>query len=169
MLHKYRDHLPQVGRDVFIAPGADVIGDVTIGDRVNIWYGVVIRGDMAPITIGEGSNIQDLSMVHVDFNKPTDIGKNVTIGHSAIIHACTIGDNTLIGMGATILDGAKIGKHVIIGANSLVSQNKEIPDNSLVFGSPAKVIRTLSDEEIEFLDHHAITYQELAKEYLTQE
>ena len=124
---------------------------------------------MAPITIGEGTNVQDLSMIHVDFNKPTRIGRNVTIGHAAIVHACSIGDNTLIGMGATILDGAKIGQHVIIGANSLVPQNKEIPDRSLVFGSPAKVIRALSDEEIAFLDHHAITYQELARDYLTQE
>lgn len=169
MIHKYRNHTPDLAASCFVASSADVIGDVTIGENCSIWYGVVIRGDMAPITIGNGTNVQDLSMIHVDTNKPTDIGNDVTIGHAAIIHACRIGDNSLIGMGATILDGAQIGKYVIIGANSLVPQNKQIPDYSMVFGSPAKVIRRLNDEEIAFLQKHPGTYQELAKEYLTQE
>lgn len=169
MLYDYKKIRPQIGPTSFVAPSADIIGDVVIGEDCSIWYGVVIRGDMAPIRIGHGSNVQDLSMVHVDTNKPTTIGNNVTIGHAAIVHACSIGDNTLIGMGATILDGAQIGKYVIIGANSLVPQNKQIPDYSMVFGSPAKVIRPLSEQEIAFLDKHPGTYQALAKEYLAEE
>lgn len=169
MIHAYKDHYPEIAQTAFVAPSADIIGAVTIGEDCSIWYGVVIRADMAPITIGTGANVQDNTVVHVDTDKPTHIGEHVTIGHAAIIHACTIGDYSLIGMGATILDGAQIGHHVIIGANALVAQNKVIPDNSLVFGSPAKVIRPLTAEEIQFLEDHAANYCALSKDYLSED
>lgn len=169
MIIPYKGITPTIDSSVFVAPSADIIGQVTIGAKANIWFGVVIRGDDEPVQIGEGTNVQDLTCIHVTKGYPTTIGNNVTIGHAAIVHACTVGDHSLIGMGATILDGAVIGHHVIIGANSLVPQNKVIPDNSMVFGSPAKVVRSLTPEEISFLEQHAVDYQLLAQDYLSEE
>lgn len=129
----------------WVAPDAHVIGQVELGLDVGIWFGSVLRGDNEPIMIGDGTNIQEGAMVHVDPGFPVRIGKGCTIGHHAIIHGCTIGDNSLIGMGATVLNGAKIGNNCLIGANALVTEGKEFPDNSLIVGSPARIVRTLDE------------------------
>ena len=129
----------------WVAPDAHVIGQVDLGDDVGIWFGAVLRGDNEPIVIGAQTNIQEGVMIHTDPGFPVTIGAGSTIGHHAIIHGCTIGENSLVGMGATILNGARIGKNCLIGANALVTENKEFPDNSLIVGSPARVVRTLDE------------------------
>lgn len=129
----------------WIAPDAHVIGQVELGLDVGIWFGSVLRGDNEPIVIGDGTNIQEGAMVHVDPGFPVRIGKGCTIGHHAIIHGCTIGDNSLVGMGATVLNGAKIGNNCLIGANALITEGKEFPDNSLIVGAPARIVRTLDE------------------------
>ena len=134
--------LPAPGRS-WIAPNAQVIGDVRLAEDVGIWFGAVLRGDNDPITIGARSNVQDNSVVHTDNGQPCTIGADVTVGHSVTLHGCTVGDGSLIGMGSTILNGAVIGKHCIVGANALVTEGKEFPDFSLIVGSPAKVARVL--------------------------
>lgn len=169
MIITFQKHTPRVSDKAFVAESADLIGQVTIAEDASIWNQAVLRADLSPIYVGRGSNVQDLSCVHVTRENPTYIGNYVTIGHSAIVHACTIGDYTMVGMGATVLDGTKVGHHVIIGANSLVTQNKEIPDYSMVLGAPAKVVRTLTAQEIAMLEEHAINYIELAKAYLLEE
>lgn len=146
--------------DYWIAPNAQVIGRVRIASGGSIWFGAVLRGDNEYITLGEGSNIQENCVCHTDIGFPLSVGKNCTIGHSAILHGCTIGDNSLVGMGATVLNGAKIGSNCLIGAGALVTEGKEIPDNSLVVGSPAKVIRTLDEAAIKGLTESAEHYQE---------
>ncbi|KRA96774.1 acetyltransferase [Devosia sp. Root685] len=157
---------PDISPDVgWIAPTAVLIGDCHIGAEAGIWFGVVARGDIEPITIGARSNVQENSVLHTDNGFPLTIGENCTIGHSAIIHGCTIGDNTLIGMGATVLNGAKIGKNCLIGANALITEGKEIPDNSLVVGAPGKVIRTLDAEAIAGLTASADRYVKNAKRF----
>jgi len=149
---------PVLGRDVYIAKGAAVLGDVTIGDHSSIWYNAVLRGDINRIVVGHHSNIQDNSMVHLADDLPCLIGNYVTIGHLAIVHACTVGDEVLIGMGATILDGAVIGDQSLVGANSLVIQGAIIPSGSLVLGSPAKVVRKLNPAELAELRNSAEKY-----------
>lgn len=153
------------GKDVFIADTARVMGKVTLKDKVSIWYGAVVRGDADQITIEEGSNVQDVAVVHVDPGYPTHIGKMVTVGHAAIVHGATIGDYTLVGMRATVMNGAKIGKHCVIGAHALVTENKEIPDYSLVIGSPGKVVKTFTPEEAERFQSNAVHYIENAKQH----
>lgn len=153
----------QEGR--YIAASADVMGDVELGEDSSIWYQAVIRGDHDRISIGAGSNIQDGCVIHADKGSPAIIGKNVTVGHRAIIHGCQIGDNTLIGMGAIVLNGAKIGKNCIIGAGALVTGGTEIPDGMLALGSPAKVRRPLSQQEIEMNEKSAHSYIACAKEH----
>ncbi|MCM2397631.1 gamma carbonic anhydrase family protein [Rhizobium sp. S95] len=135
---------PHEGR-FWIAPDAHVIGQVDLGEDVGIWFGAVLRGDNEPIVIGERTNIQEGVMIHTDPRFPVTIGRGCTIGHHAIIHGCTIGDNSLIGMGVTVLNGAKIGSNCLVGANALITENKEFPDNSLIVGSPARVVRTLDE------------------------
>ena len=152
---------PTIDSSVFVAPGAVILGDVTIEKNCSIWYNSPIRCIEAPILIGEGSNVQDNAVIHVSHNQPVTIGSYVTIGHGAIIHGCTIEDSTLIGMGAIILNGAKIGKNCIIAAGALIPQNKVIPDNSLVMGSPGKIIRQVTEEEI-------IKNRQNAEEYIHQ-
>jgi carbonic anhydrase/acetyltransferase-like protein (isoleucine patch superfamily) len=142
----------------WLAPDAHVIGRVTLGADVGIWFGSVLRGDNEMITIGDGTNIQEGSMVHTDWGFPATIGRGCTIGHHAIIHGCTIGDNSLIGMGATVLNGARIGNNCLVGANALVTEGKEFPDNSLIVGSPARVVRTLDDKAVEGLKRSAESY-----------
>ena len=151
---------------LFIAQGAVVTGDVTLGNRVSIWYNAVLRGDMAPITIGDDSNVQECSVLHVSEDMPLSIGRGVTVGHGAILHSCTIGDNSLIGMGAIILDGAKIGKNCIIAAGALVTGGTEIPDGSLVMGSPGKVRREMTEAEIESNRKNAEEYLALMEKEL---
>ena len=173
MLLKFKQWFPKIGKDSWIAPSADVIGNVTIGEDSSIWFGTVIRGDVHKIEIGDRTSIQDLSMVHVTHYKtedmsdgnPTIIGNDVTVGHKVMLHGCVIEDGCLIGMNATILDGAVIGKGSIVGAHSLVTSNKVFPPHSLIMGSPAKVVRTLSNEEVDNLITHAARYVEFKKEY----
>lgn len=142
----------------WLAPDATVIGKVELGEDVGIWFGSVLRGDNEPIVVGKGTNIQEGVMIHTDPRYPVTLGENCTIGHHAIIHGCTIGDNSLVGMGATILNGAKIGRNCLVGANALVTEGKEFPDNSLIVGSPAKVMRVLDDEAVEKLKQSAVRY-----------
>ena len=154
----------QIHDTAFIAPGAVVLGDVTIGENSGIWYNAVVRGDRDSIVIGKESNIQDNAVVHLGSGYPVEIGDHVTIGHGAIVHGCKIGDNTMIGMGAILMNGCKIGKNCIIGAGTLVTQNVEIPDNSLVIGNPGKVKRAVTEEEIRWNLENARIYVEEAQE-----
>ena len=153
---------PTLADDVFIAPGATVVGDVRLGSRSSVWYGCVLRGDINFIQIGEGTNVQDGSIVHLDDDYPAVVGDYVTIGHAAVIHACIVEDECLIGMNATILDGAVVGRRSIVGAGSLVLQGMKIPSGSLVAGVPAKVKRLLSEEEQDALKPWAEKYVAVA-------
>ena len=156
------------GEDYFVAPSADVIGNVRLENNVSVWFNAVIRGDNDPIVIGENSNVQDCSVLHTDVGCPLTIGRNVTIGHKVMLHGCTIGDNSLIGINAVVLNGAKIGKNCLVGANSLVTEGKEIPDGSLVMGSPAKVIKTLTEEQQAGLFESAEVYVKKFKQFKTE-
>ena len=149
----------------WVAPNATVIGDVTLKNNSSIWFNTVLRGDIENLTVGEGSNVQDGSVLHTDPGYPLKIGSGVTIGHLVMLHGCQIGDDCLIGIGSIILNGAKIGKNSIIGANALVTENKNIPENSLVIGSPGKVVRQVTAEEISAIKENAIHYQENWKKY----
>lgn len=162
----YNDISPKFGTDCFIAPGTQLIGKIILGNNVNIWYNSVLRADVAPISIGDNTNIQDLGMLHVDNNTPLIIGQNVTVGHRSILHACEIGDSCLIGMGATILNGAKIGANSLVAAGALVPPGKEYPPGSFIIGSPAVVKRELSEEEKEKYGNHYKGYVKLAQEYV---
>jgi len=173
VLHKYKNIVPKIGEGTWVAPSADVIGEVTCGKDCSIWFGCVVRGDVHYISIGDRTNIQDLSMIHVTHYKngdkstgnPTIIGNDVTIGHRVMLHGCTIEDACLIGMSATILDGAVIAKESIVGAGALVTKNKIFPPRSLIVGSPAKVIRELSEDEVAELYASATRYVEFKKDY----
>ena len=156
---------PQLGADVFLAEGAVCLGDITIGEGSSIWFHATLRADRDKIRIGKKSNIQDNCVVHVDGGFPVEIGDYVTIGHGAVIHGCAIGDNSLIGMGAIVLNGARIGKNCIIGAGALVTQGMVIPDNMLAVGCPAKILRPLSQEEIQANQRNAEEYYEEGKDY----
>lgn len=156
----------QIDESVFLAEGSRVVKDVRIGRESSVWYNAVIRGIPEQIEIGEQTNVQDNAVLHCDPGHRLTIGNGVTIGHAAIVHGCTVGDNTLIGMGAIVLDDAVIGRDCIIGAGALVTQRKVIPDGSLVFGSPAKIIRHLTPEEIESNRKNAAHYVEMAKELM---
>ena len=154
----------KIDESVLLAEGCRVTGDVEIGADSSVWYNAVIRADEASIRIGERTNIQDNCVLHVDHGHPLRVGDGVTVGHTAILHSCTVGDNSLIGMGSIVLNDAVIGKDCIIGAGALVTQKKEIPDGSLVFGNPAKIIRSLTPEEIESNRKSAAGYVECAKQ-----
>lgn len=143
---------------IWIAPDASVIGKVRLGRQAGIWFGAVLRGDNELIFIGDGSNVQEHCVLHTDLGFPLTVGKNCTIGHRAILHGCTIGDNSLIGMGAIVLNGAKIGKNCLVGAGALVTEGKEFPDNSLIVGAPARAVRELDDKTREGLGKSADTY-----------
>lgn len=150
----------------YIAPGAVVLGDVQLSEDVNIWYHATVRGDRSSIVIGKGTNIQDNSVVHVDAGFPVVIGENVTVGHGAILHGCSIGDNSLVGMGAIVMNGAEIGKNCIIGAGALVTQGTKAPDNSLLLGNPARIKRQVTEEEIAGSLQNAAFYVQEARESL---
>lgn len=166
MILEFQGIKPQIASSVFVAPSADIIGDVSIGEDSSVWFGVVIRGDVNRIKIGKRTSIQDLSMIHVTHFKKEDrsdgyetiVGDDVTIAHKVMLHGCTIEDACLIGMGATILDGAVIGKESIVGATALVTKNKVFPPRSLILGNPAKVVRELSNDEVASLYHSAQNY-----------
>jgi len=175
MLHKFKKYNPKIKKSAWVAPSADVIGNVTLGKDSSIWFSCVVRADVNKITIGKRTNIQDLSMIHVTHEEPecnmkgnpTIIGNDVTIGHKVMLHGCTIENKCLIGMSATILDGAVIGEGSIVGANSLVTANKVFPPGSLIMGSPAKVVKTLTQEEVEGLKKHAGLYVDFKNDYHT--
>ena len=149
---------PTVAESAWVADSAQVIGNVTLGEDVGIWFGVVARGDTAAICIGARTNIQDLSVLHADVGQPLTIGSGVTVGHKAMLHGCSVGDDSLIGIGAVVLNGAKIGKGCLVGAGALVTEGKEFPDGSMILGSPAKVVRSLTPEQLQGLclsaDHY---------------
>jgi carbonic anhydrase/acetyltransferase-like protein (isoleucine patch superfamily) len=156
---------PRVAKDVFIATDADVIGDVEIGEGSSIWFGAVLRGDENSIRIGSYTNIQDLVVIHVTERDPVEVGSHVTVGHRAIVHACKIGDNSLIGMGSIVMDGAVIGEYSLIGAGSVVTEGTVIPPGSLAFGVPAKVRRELTEEEKAALRKSAELYYRYSKNF----
>lgn len=156
--------LPGSGR-CWIAPSACVIGQVRLGEEVSVWFGAVLRGDNEPIVIGERSNIQDLAMIHTDPGFSVTIGAGCTIGHRAILHGCTIGENSLVGMGATVLNGATIGRNCLIGAGALITEGKTIADNSLVVGMPGRIVRTLGDDALRMLGEAADIYVARWKDY----
>lgn len=168
MLYALGESQPVLSRRHFIAPDAVLIGNVTIGEDVSIWFNAVIRGDNAAIVIGQGSNIQECSVLHVDEGIPLTIGKDVTVGHKVMLHGCTIGDGSLIGMNAVVLNNAVIGKNCLIGANALVTEGTVVPDGSLVLGSPAKVIKPLSDAALEGLPKAAQNYKDKISRYNTE-
>ena len=165
MIHSVGGKRPELPENYFVAENATVAGQVFLGNHVSIWFGAVVRGDVDAIRIGEGTNIQDCAVLHVDRGSPLNIGKGVTVGHACVLHGCTVGDDTLIGIKSVILNGAKIGKNCLVGANTLITENKVIPDGSLVVGSPGRVIRTLTAEEIEAIRKNARHYVENAESY----
>lgn len=169
MIVAYKDKRPRIDESAFIFESADIVAEVSIGKNCSVWCNATIRGDLAPVTIGDGTNIQDNAVIHVNTDMPTVIGKNVTVAHSAVIHGCTIGDNTLVGMSAVVLNEAVIGDDCIIGAGALVTARKSFPDRSLILGSPAKAVRQLSDEEVEGIRENALHYQMIAKEFKAQQ
>ena len=156
---------PKVDDTAWVAPTADVMGNVELHAQSSVWFGAVLRGDNEPIIVGKRSNIQDNSVLHTDPGMPLTIGEGVIIGHQVMLHGCTIGDNTLIGIGATVLNGVKIGKNCLIGAHALITEGKEIPDNSMVIGSPGKVVRTLNEQQIAMLKLNADVYVANAKRF----
>ena len=166
-LYALGDLTPEVPEDgdYFVAPGAQVMGKVRLGKAVSIWFNAVLRGDKEWLTVGAGSNIQDGCVCHADPGVPLTVGENVTVGHKAILHGCTIGDGSLIGMNAVVLNGAKIGKNCLIGANALVTEGKEIPDGWMALGAPAKPVRELSEEEKQALQASAQRYQENGRHF----
>jgi carbonic anhydrase/acetyltransferase-like protein (isoleucine patch superfamily) len=166
-LYELDGKAPQLGAGAWVADSAQVMGAVELGTHASVWFGAVIRGDTETIRIGANSNIQDLSVLHADIGFPLTIGDNVTVGHQVMLHGCTVGDNSLIGIQAVILNNAKIGKNSIVGAGSVVTEGKEFPDNSLIIGSPAKLVRTLDDAAATKLklsaEHYVLNAQRFAK------
>ena len=158
---------PQVDPTAWIAESAEVMGNVTLGPHASVWFGCVLRGDTESMAIGEGSNIQDLSVLHADHGQPLRVGKHVTVGHKVMLHGCSIGDESLIGIGAVVLNGARIGKHCLVGAGSLVTEGKQFPDGSMIMGTPAKVVRQLTPEQIEGLRQSAQHYVDNARAFRT--
>ncbi len=175
MILRYKNDFPKIDKSAWIAPSADIIGDVEIGEDSSVWFGCVIRGDVHYIKIGKRTSIQDLTMIHVTHYEkekklgdghPTIIGDDVTIAHKVMLHGCIIGNACLIGMSATILDGAEIGDESIVGAGALVTGGKKFPPRSLILGSPAKAVRTLSDKEVEKIYENARNYVNYKNEYI---
>jgi carbonic anhydrase/acetyltransferase-like protein (isoleucine patch superfamily) len=156
---------PTCHATAWVADDAQVVGNVTLAEDSSVWFGVVIRGDTETIAVGRGSNIQDNSVLHADHGRPLTIGDNVTVGHQVMLHGCTIGDGSLIGIQAVVLNGAKIGKNCLVGAGSLVTEGKEFPDGSMILGSPAKAVRQLSPEQIEGLKMSAKHYVDNARRF----
>jgi len=164
-IYQLDEYIPQITDTAWVADNAQVMGEVVMEAHSSVWFSSVVRGDSAKITIGEGSNVQDGSVLHADIGLPLTIGKHVTVGHMVQLHGCSIGDETLIGIGAIVLNGAKIGKNCLVGAGSLVTEGKEFPDGSMILGSPAKVVRTLTPEQIEGLRRSAQHYIENADRF----
>ena len=159
------DLTPAIDPSAWVADNAQVLGNVTLAANSSVWFGVVIRGDTSSITVGKGSNVQDNSVLHADNGMPLVIGEGVTVGHQVMLHGCTVGNHSLIGIGAIVLNGAKIGNHCLVGAGALVTEGKEFPDGSMIIGSPAKAVRMLSPEQIEGLKMSARHYVNNANRY----
>ena len=164
-LYSLDGHAPQIADDTWIAPDANLIGRIVLEQAASVWFGSTLRGDNEEIVIGPGSNVQENCVMHTDIGFPLTVGAGCTIGHKAMLHGCTVGDNTLIGMGATVLNGAVVGRNCLIGAGALVTEGKEIPDGSLVMGAPARVVRSLDDAAIEGLRASALHYQQNMRRY----
>jgi carbonic anhydrase/acetyltransferase-like protein (isoleucine patch superfamily) len=164
-LYALADKSPVMAEDAWVAPGSQVIGDIVLEAKTSIWFGATLRGDNERITIGAGSNVQENSVLHTDMGYPLYVGAGCTIGHKAMLHGCNIGENSLIGMGATVLNGAVIGKDCLIGAGALITEGKQIPDGSLVMGVPGRVVRALDAEAIQGLQASALHYQEAAARF----
>ena len=156
---------PQVAASAWVADSAEVMGNVVLAEDASVWFGTVVRGDCESIHIGAGSNVQDASVLHADVGQPLVVGDRVTVGHKVMLHGCTIGDESLIGIGAVVLNGARIGKNCLVGAGALVTEGKEFPDGSMILGSPARVVRQLSPEQIEGLRRSAQHYMENARRF----
>lgn len=164
-IYQLGDHSPQIDPTAYVTDSASVIGNVKLGINVSVWFGATLRGDNEAITIGNHTNLQEACVLHTDRGHPLTIGEGVTVGHQAMLHGCTIGDGSLIGIQAVVLNGAKIGKNCLVGAGALVTEGKEFPDYSLIIGSPAKVVRTLTPETVATLEASAASYVERAEHY----
>ena len=164
-MRSFRFLISPASGDYWVAPDAQIIGDIELAHNASVWFGAVLRGDNERITVGENSNVQDGSVLHTDPGCPLTIGKRVTVGHMVMLHGCTIGDNSLIGIKSVLLNRVKIGRNCIIGANTLLTEDKEIPDNSLVMGSPGRVVRELTREQVQELGHSAQHYVENMRRY----
>ncbi len=173
MIYRIGERRMEAAGEYWVAPDAQVMGSVYLGHNVSVWFNAVIRADHDRITIGDDSNVQDGSVLHVDPGKPLTIGKGVTVGHKVMLHGCTIGDNSLIGINAVVLNGARIGRNCVIGANALVTENMEVPDNSLVLGSPGKVVREITEEQAKGLvmsaEHYVENGRRFARELLVDD
>ncbi|SFC67234.1 Carbonic anhydrase or acetyltransferase, isoleucine patch superfamily [Polaromonas sp. OV174] len=167
-VYQLGEDAPAIPDSAFVAPGATLIGKVSLGARASIWFGAVLRGDNEPIHIGEASNVQEGAVLHTDRDFPLTLGANVTVGHQAMLHGCSIGEGSLIGIQAVVLNGAVIGKHCLVGAGAIVTEGKVFPDRSLILGAPAKVVRQLSDEDVQRLQESADGYARRASLYQTQ-
>lgn len=165
-LYELQGVKPKVEEGCFIAPNASIIGDVLLGANVSVWFGAVLRGDINNIKIGKNTNIQDLSLIHVTEEEPVILGDCITVGHNVIIHGCTIGSNSLIGMGSTLMDGVKVGKNSLVAAGSLLTPGKVFPSGTLIQGSPAKVLRDLNTQELDTYGNHYKNYLKVKEEYL---
>lgn len=167
-LYQYGDRVPQAHDSVFLAPNASVIGSVVLAENVSVWFGATIRGDNDTITLGRNSNVQEGAVLHTDPGLALTVGDNVTIGHQAMLHGCTIGDGSLIGIQAVVLNGAVIGKSCLVGAGAIITERKEFPDRSLILGAPARVVRQLSDEDVANLLKSAASYVERRAQFLAK-
>jgi carbonic anhydrase/acetyltransferase-like protein (isoleucine patch superfamily) len=164
-IYQFADHRPEINPSAWVAESAQVMGRVALADGASVWYGAVLRGDNDSITIGPNSNIQDGSVLHTDHGKPLSLGEGVTVGHQVMLHGCSIGDNTLVGIQSVILNGARIGKNCIVGAGAIVTEGKEFPDGVLIVGAPAKVVRELTAEQIERLKLQSAHYVQQAQRH----
>jgi carbonic anhydrase/acetyltransferase-like protein (isoleucine patch superfamily) len=164
-IYQLGDAVPQIHESAWVAESAQVMGRVQLDQDASIWFGAVLRGDNEPIHIGQGSNIQDGSVLHSDLGQPMTVGPYVTVGHQAMLHGCTIGEGSLIGIGAIILNGARIGKNCLVGAGALVTEGKEFPDGSMILGSPAKVVRSLTPEQIAGIRRNVLGYVDNARQF----
>jgi len=164
-LYQLEEHAPQVADSAWVADSAQLMGKVVLAEDASVWFGAILRGDNETLTVGRGSNVQDGTVMHSDPGYPLTLGADVTVGHQAMLHGCSVGDGSLIGIQAVVLNGAKIGRHCLVGAGSLVTEGKEFPDGSLIVGSPAKVVRQLTPEQIEGLKRSAEHYVQNARRY----
>jgi carbonic anhydrase/acetyltransferase-like protein (isoleucine patch superfamily) len=166
-IYQLGDDVPQIDDTAWVADSAQVMGAVTLAENASVWFGAILRGDTEHITIGRNSNVQDGTVIHSDRGFPTTLGEDVTVGHQVMLHGCTVGDGSLIGIQAVVLNGAKIGKGCLVGAGALVTEGKEFPDGSMILGSPAKVVRQLTPEQVEGLRKSALHYVENAQRFKT--